>query len=376
MIQVKDVALDAAGFVYALGQSSTAPNPETVLKLTPDGQQTTFSLQIEGAGSALTLDRTGYIYVTGSFLTFKATPGAFATSGQGYVAKFNLSGALVYATYLDFTGTSSGATLTEPREIAVDSQGRAWVAGLICACPGGGATCGAFPVLIRGTNACAYGTASAIRELDANGAHLLASRTFGGGIGVFKGITYPDGAMGVAIDAEDSAWIVGTAENNQVPTTPGALEAQKPPRVGPPGDGVGGDGYAVKLAPTGDLLYGTYIGTNFDGADHTIASVALDRQGRPYFALNVARGTAAIVMALSADGSTILLSRDLLSPVGTIAPSGTLLRSGSEGDVKHRQQRGWCVFICIYGIHNCDLALVSASNNIIERFSVIWYIRN
>lgn len=226
----------------------------------------------------------------------------------------------MYATYLDFTG----AIPVVPNAIAVDSQGRAWVVGPTCACPAGGAACGATPVLIPGTLACAYGTASAIRELDANGAELLVSMTFGGGpAGRF--LVYRDSAMGVAIDAADSAWVVGTAETNLVPTTPNALEPQRSvPSVG----GGSGLGYVLKLSPSGGLLYGTYVGTD---AGDAIASVAVDQGGRPYFALNSrsvqvrfpCAAAVATVMALSGDGSTILASRDLLTPVGTIALDGS-----------------------------------------------------
>jgi uncharacterized protein (TIGR03437 family) len=165
------------------------------------------------------------------------------------------------------------------------------------------------------------GSASAIRKLDANGAALLVKMTFGGGGNPDSG-GFRDSALGVAMDATDSAWVVGTTQTKLVPTTPGAIEPQRPPSPFGPGFGFA---YALKLSPSGDLLYGTYLGTNGVGGNE-ILSVAVDSQGIPYFALisgfvgNFM--SSSTVMALSADGSTVLVSTDLSSPVQVIALDG------------------------------------------------------
>ena len=322
MTEVHSVTLDTAGYIYVAGNNQNQPfttvlPKSTIMKLSPDGQQTIYSTVIGGTyAGKLVLDRGGNAYITGlADSNFKATAGATLTTGKAFAVKLNVSGEVQYATNLDFVWYLGGVG-----DIAVDSKGQAWVVGATCPAVAGtvGSDCDIF----------VYGTASAIRKLDANGATLLVTKTFGGG-GRGRGLTFRDSALGVAVDATDSAWIVGTAETSEVPTTPGALEPQRPFTGGPPGNGLG---YAIKLSASGDLLYGTYVGTNpGDRVDHTIFSVAVDSQGRPYFALNLPRpsfagfgcgSTAATVMGLSSDGSTVLLSRDLLGPVQGIALDG------------------------------------------------------
>jgi uncharacterized protein (TIGR03437 family) len=328
MTQVNSVAVDAAGYIYVAGGNQMQAfepvvSTSTIMKLSPDAQQTVYSRVIGGTyASKLILDRTGNVYITGlADSSFQTTAGAYLTVDPSagwtvFALKLNTSGTVQYATYLDFL-----YSLDVIADIGVDSMGQAWVVGQTCPATAGpvGANCDIF----------VYGTAIAIRKLDANGATLLVKKNFGGGRSEVPSITYRDRASGVAVDSTDSAWIVGTAETNQVPTTAGTIEPQRPFTGGPPGNGIG---YAVKFSPSGDLVYGTYVGTNpGDRADHTIASVAVDGQGRPYFALNLPRpsfsgfgcgSTAAAVMALSSDASTVLLSRDILGPVQTIALDG------------------------------------------------------
>jgi hypothetical protein len=129
-----------------------------------------------------------------------------------------------------------------------------------------------------------YGTAAAIRELNASGTHVLGAKTFGGGSGArFVGAKF-DTAAGVAVDATDSVWIVGSVQTGSVPTTLNALEPLPGSVLGDQGTSLG---YALKFSSSGDLLYGTYVGNNQASRASRIDSVAVDSQGRPYFILNV-----------------------------------------------------------------------------------------
>ena len=311
--EVHAVALDPAGYIYVAGnnqgQQYAFLSTSTIMKLSPDAQQTLYSTVIGGTyATRLVLDRAGSAYITGlASPSFKATPGAYLTvspsvGSSAFAVKLNTSGTVQYGTYLDLISLPEAQT----GDIAVDSKGQAWVVGTTCPVTGG-SICDLLE-----------GGASAIRKLDANGATVLVKMTFGGG-GVDHAFGFRDSALGVAVDGADSAWVVGTAETNKVPTTPGALEPQRPPAPFAPGFGFG---YALKLSPSGDLLYGTYVGTNSGGQGNVIASVALDSGGNSYFALNVRQATAASVMALSADGSTLLLSTDFNGPVQEIALDG------------------------------------------------------
>jgi len=243
------------------------------------------------------------------------------SGGYSAVVKLSASGAVEYATYTD---------VIFPSGIAVDSKGQVWVVG--SACPAG----------VLGEPQCDYylfGRRSAIRKLDAAGANLLASMTFGGGgPGLsLPGYSYRDTALAVAVDATDSAWIVGTEEDTLVPVTPNALQPNGP-RL--PLGNSGGLGYAIKLSSSGGLLYGTYLGSNQPSEpDLYVSTVAVDSQGRPYFALNAPTNTSpqnqptpAAFMVLSADGSTVLASTNSLHALVqfvAIDSSGGLYAAGT-----------------------------------------------
>ncbi len=318
MYQANSIALDASGHVYIAGNNqpffSAAIQSSTILKLSPDAQQTLYSTSIADAyATKLALDHGGNAYLTGwAGAAFKATPAAYLTTGgQAFAAKLNSTGALQYATYLDFTQYQGSG------DIAVDSLGQAWVVATTC--PLGGLTA-------SGCDVSRFGIASAVRKLDINGNHLIVTKSFGGGPTSNRDVSYRDSALGIAVDAADSVWIVGTAASPDVPTTPNALEAKRPIIGSSQGYGFG---YAVKFSASGELLYGTYVGPTPGEQGNAIASVAVDSQQRPYFALNfpyqksaLCRGACSTVMGLSSDGSAVLLSTQLHSPVQSIKLDG------------------------------------------------------
>lgn len=279
------------------------------MKLSPDAQQTIYSTQIAGAyAGSIALDSNGNVYVSGSAdSTFQATSGAYMSSGgQAFALKLNTAGSIQYATYLDLFGGT----------IAVDSNGQVWVVGTTCPALSGSA----------GSNCdtTVYGTAAAIRKLDASGAHLLASQSFGGGSnGRFQPVYY-DSAAGVAVDGSDSAWVVGVSQTGEVPTTPNALEPAPPGPLGYQGASIG---YALKLSSSGSLLYGSYVGNNQNYQRAAIYSVAVDAQGRPYFGVDLNYSYSdlnpmASVMVLSADGSSVLATASFNSFPQNVALDG------------------------------------------------------
>jgi hypothetical protein len=159
--------------------------------------------------------------------------------------KLNSSGVVQYATFLGAHGATA---------IAVDSQQQAWIVGAACL-----PDCGSPP----------KGTPSTVLKLDANGAKALVDRTFGGGTCCSTPIVLRDAPLGVALDASDSAWIVGKAASDGVPTTPGVQSDNPLSQSGYP------IGYILHLSPSGDLLYGSYVG---DTLNEQIPSVAIDAQ--------------------------------------------------------------------------------------------------
>lgn len=312
--EVDGVAVDSAGSVYAAGgrlPGTPLPTVATVFKLSSDAQHTIYAAQIPGAYNAkIALDVSGAAYITGmNDTSFQATPGAFMTSGgTGFAMKLNAAGSIEYATYLDITAGLS---------IGVDSKGLAWVAGVTC--PGGLV---ANPICSTSLT----GSAAAIRKLDAAGAHLLASITFGGENGRF--FEQYDSALALSVDSDGSVWVTGSDETNSVPTTPGTLEPVRPPGT-VPGTGQGGQAYILKLNASGQVLYGTYIGNSVNASGQhvgsSIDSVAIDSQGRPYLGFNVSDFTLyppGFVMALSVDASSVLLMQQFNSPVQSLVLDG------------------------------------------------------
>src|SRR5262249_2445324 len=87
---------------------------------------------------------------------------------------------------------------------------------------------------------------------------VLAYSTYLGGHG-------PDGAFtsiaSIAVDAAGNAYVTGTTESADFPTTPGAISS--------PAGGV--DIFVTKLSPTGAVLYSTYLGSVCDDFVNAIA---------------------------------------------------------------------------------------------------------
>ena len=81
----------------------------------------------------------------------------------------------------------------------------------------------------------------------------------------------------------------------------------------------------MKLSSSDELLYATYIGGVLQSP---IGSIAVDGFGNPYFTL-VNSGSASTVVALAADGTTVLRSKQFASAVGAVALDGNggLIRS-------------------------------------------------
>ena len=169
-------------------------------------------MSADGANS-VAVDGSGAVYIAGSAsnLDFPTTANAFQQFNQGtydaFVAKLSSSGSLVYSTLIGGSGSDSAAS------IAVDSTGRAWVAGDTnsfdfptagswVTSPGGGAFDGFVSVL------------------SADGSKLLNSGYLAG--------SADDRAFGIALTGTNSAAIVGMTDSPDFPTTPGVLQPSAP----------------------------------------------------------------------------------------------------------------------------------------------------
>ncbi len=209
----------------------------------------------------------GDTYVAGrtSSPDFPATPGAFDTVFNGdtdaFVAKFNRTGRLEYATLL------GGSSFDDADAIAVDARGNAYVRG-VTRSPDFPTTAGAFDTTFNG------GFDAYVAKVAADGS-AVAYSTFIGGTGF-------DSGSGIAVDPTGEAYIAGITGSPEFPTTPGAYDTAFTGQGGfrPPFFGGDFDAYVTKLAADGSRLqYSTFLGGS--GLDAGFG-IAVDPRGNAY----------------------------------------------------------------------------------------------
>src|SRR5207245_573547 len=194
---------------------------------------------------------------------FPTTSGAFRTTPAGiFVTKLNADGsALLYSSYLGAAGSDfvSG--------IAVDAAGNAYVTGFTDS--GNAFRLDApFPTTPNAFQKIPGGSGDAfVTKLNATGSALIYS-TFLGGDG-------PDQSFAIAVDAAGSAYVTGSTNSRNFPTTPGAFQTI----FGGCGtcDFPSADAFVTKLNATGTaLVYSTFLG----GSDEDLGfGIAVDSNG-------------------------------------------------------------------------------------------------
>src|SRR4051812_27970997 len=284
------IAVDGSGNTYVTGTTQSPDFPTTVgafkrtgaasnvsevfvSKLNPSGTKLVYSTFIGGSnfefGRRLAIDGAGNAYVTGQTKSsnFPTTQGAFdrtlnippncprcATDNtDGFVTKLNATGsALLYSTYL------GGTDYDDPRGIAVDGAGNAYVAGDTVSVDFP-TTAGAFSRTNRG----AYDMF--VTKLNTAGTALAYSTSIGG--------TQVDNGERVAVDAAGNAYVLGFTSSADFPTTAGAFDTTAN------GDF---DVSVTKLNPAGSaLVYSTYLGGA--GSDSG-GGLVVDGNGNAYVA--------------------------------------------------------------------------------------------
>jgi hypothetical protein len=268
-------------FPIKVGAFDTDHNGGTdafLTKLNAAGTSLDYSTFLGGsaadAGSSITVDSSGYAYLTGSTgsADFPHTEGAFDTTHNGgtdaFVAKLSPAGDedadLIYSTFLGGGNSDSGAG------IAVDSFGSAYLTGATASDTFtttvgafqrtfGGGTCGSEP----DTYPCAD---VFVTKLSADGS-LAVYSTFLGGIS-------SDSGADIALDNSGDACVTGSTGSSDFPYTESAFDTTH---------NGGTDAFVAKLTPAGggatDLMYATFFGgSQADSA----ASVALGDSGSAY----------------------------------------------------------------------------------------------
>ncbi len=266
---VRDIAVDALGNVYAVGETTSFEFPTTagaydttaqvappyepdafVTKLDPTGSTLVFSTYLGGRSEDVALGvavgPSGNVFVVGhtTSANFPVSPGALDTTYgngpedgfDGFAAELSANGSsLVYATYL------GGIREEEARGVAVDGAGVAYVAGWT-ASPEYPTTPGAFD-----------------RVLDPGGASdcFVAKIHPGGGsldYSTFLGNFGGEFAYDIALDASKNVYVTGVAFDAAFPTTPGAVDTTFQ----------GTEAFVTKINPTGSaIVYSTFLGGSF-----------------------------------------------------------------------------------------------------------------
>jgi len=270
------IAVDTFGSAYVTGETSSGNFPTTagafqttpagtsnafVAKLNPSGSALVYSTYLGGSdsdfGFGISVDSSGHAYVTGLTVSanFPTTAGAFQTSPSGelnaFITKLNPSGsALVYSTYL------GGSSVGYAYGIAVDSSGHAYVIGNTQS-TNFPTTGGAFQTTLAGDQN------AFITELNTSGSAVVYSTYLGG--------SSFDQGYGIAVDSSGHAYVTGSTDSPNFPTSTGALQASLAGYV---------NAFVTKLNPRGSaLVYSTYLGGKLEDSGQ---DVAVDSAGHAY----------------------------------------------------------------------------------------------
>lgn len=236
---------------HAYGFTTSAYDPARTLVIDPGLEYSTF---LGGAGdefvNAIAVDQRGDAFITGRAPApdYPTTPGA-----------------------LDRSSTLLGGTSDDHgRAIAVGKQGNAYVAG--------NTTSADFPTTAGAFNRAYAGAPDEgagdgfVAKLDRSGSALVYS-TFLGGQG------FDDVSGGIAVDVKGGAFVFGTTDSPDFPTTPGAFDQTLNVDV----FGYGDDAFVAKLSPTGSsLVFSTFLGGT--GPESTLNGrrIGVDNRGNAY----------------------------------------------------------------------------------------------
>ncbi len=270
------IAVDTAGNAYVVGytnspnfptvnalQSSNAGGVDAfVSKINAAGSALVYSTYLGGSsadrGNAIAVDTNGQAFITGatSSANFPHTgpltsiQSSLLGTSNAFVAILTSTGALVTASFLGGSQSDSG------NAIALDTQGNIYIAG--------STTSPDFPFTSIISDTSGNGDAF-VTKIASTASSITYSLKIGG--------SASDSAEGIAVDANQNAYVSGQTSSNDFP--------QGSPIQSFYGGGAS-DAFLAKVNPTGTgLVYSTYIGGS--GADDGIA-VAIDGSGNAYVA--------------------------------------------------------------------------------------------
>jgi hypothetical protein len=291
------IAVDGTGSVYVagytdstdfplatLGSLSTGTDHVFVAKLDSSGSNLVYAAYIGGSGPdfgyALALDSANEVYVTGNTQSTDfpvVNPYQASAPGleAGFVTKISADGSsLLYSTYL------GGDNYDQPSGIGIDSMGEVYVAGITSSL--NFPVANAYQPTVSPNQAGFYGVYGFLTKFSADGSSLIYSTFLGGNSNVAQtcaqGPCWPAPFSlinGIAVDANDNAYVTGNTNTYNFPATPGAyLTTDSAPL-----DAM--IGFVSKFSSSGSLDYSTYL-YGASGAAVQIASIAVDASGSAY----------------------------------------------------------------------------------------------
>ena len=230
-----DIAVDSEGNVYLTGYTTSTDFPTTtdayqtsntggydifITKFNSNGTLL-YSTYLGGTGtdygSGIAVDNEGNVYITGQTTStdFPVTTGALQTSNAGvdydaFVSKLNANGTdLVYSTYL---GGSADNSIETAKDIAVDSDGNAYIIGYTNSSD--------FPITTTAyqtTNQGGFMGDVILSKLNSDGTDLIYSTFFGG--------DRNDLGNAITIDSEGNVYFAGYTNSASFPVTSGAYQS-------------------------------------------------------------------------------------------------------------------------------------------------------
>ncbi len=272
------IAIDKNGEAYVTGvtQSADFPllNPMSsnlaaggsafVSKLSASGDSLIYSTFLGGtrydAASAIAVDSTANAVVVGTtesqdFPILNAVQSSLLGAQNTFVTKLSSAGNLEYSTYYGGHGSDEALAVT------IDGLGNALFTGKT--------TSPDWPIV----NTAAHGQANSanvfVTKFSATGS-VVYSSTFGG-----PTATIPvQQGTGIVTDAAGNAYVTGVTSSPAFETTPASLEPSAPGILG-----LNIHSFVLKLDPTANVIYSTYLGGS---GDDLATSIVLDGAANTY----------------------------------------------------------------------------------------------
>ena len=222
-----------------------------------------FGIVVDGSGSAYITGETGasnFPTMAGAFdETFNG--GTVLGRGDVFITKLNPEGsAIEYSTYI------GGASNEVGEAIAVDAEGNAYITGSTDSID--------FPITALAFDTTDnIGTDAFVAKLNPSGTALVYSSYLGGSQTGVLGGGARDFGVGIAVDSAGNAYVAGSTDARDFPTTTGAFDTSYTA-------GAGSHVFVTKLNASGSgLVYSTYLG---GATGENAASIVIDSGGNAF----------------------------------------------------------------------------------------------